>query len=440
MSILEEKINFKGPSTSLKDARIGLISGFLLYGLFGFIDPFMMPINYILAWKIRYFIILPAVLSLFLWSYNKRFINNINENLLFLLIGGILGIVVMIAISDDTEGAYWGYYAGLILIFMWSGFVFKLSINYTLIVFLFVILSYNIVAILVQNILVVDSNKGLTWFLANNFFLISSGFLSVLGSQRLQKSQNRIIEENQKYRVAADKAEESDRLKSAFLANMSHEIRTPLNAILGFSLLLKDDDTDEEEGKQFLDLINNSGNNLLRIINDIIDISKIEAGQLRITKSRFNVNEVINTISQKYQNPNVVERKDAVDLIIHTPEKTRDIQLRTDVQRLEQILDNLIINAFKFTDKGKVELGYNLKAKEGAGFLEFFVKDTGKGIPEDKKGIIFERFRQVEEDVYHEGAGLGLSICKGILLLLDGDIWFNSEEGKGTTFYFTLPL
>jgi signal transduction histidine kinase len=425
----------------LKDIRIGLMSALFIYGLFGILDPFMMPITYRTAWFIRYVIILPAIILVWIYTHHKSFAKKTNVKLLVLLLAGQLGIISMIAVSQPGENAFWGYYAGSILVFLWAGFVFKFSFIYSTIVFFVVIISYNFIAIFDQHLLGhgLDSDE-FTWFLGNNFFLVSSGILAVIGSNRLQQSNRKIEEENLKYKLAKEKAEESDRLKSAFLANMSHEIRTPLNAILGFSHLLKDDDADEVEVKQFLGLINNSGNNLLRIINDIIDISKIEAGQLSVTKSRFNVNEVLRNVSKKYQNLDVYSTNGDIDFIINTPPKNDDLQIRSDIQRLEQVLDNLINNAFKFTQKGKIEVGYKVKSKEGSGYLEFYVKDSGKGIPTDKQNIIFERFRQVEEDIYHEGAGIGLSICKGILSLLEGEIWFESEDKVGTTFYFTLPL
>ncbi|MFB6317025.1 sensor histidine kinase [Saccharicrinis sp. FJH54] len=425
----------------LKDIRIGLLSALFIYGLFGILDPFMMPINYKSAWFIRYVIILPAIVLVWIYTYHKSFTHRTNEKLLVLLLAGQIGIISMIAASEPGENAFWGYYAGSILVFLWAGFVFKFSFIYSTIVFFVVVFSYDAIAVFDQHLLSHGMHsEEFTWFLGNNFFLISSGVLAVIGSNRLQQSNKKIEEENIKYKLAKEKAEESDRLKSAFLANMSHEIRTPLNAILGFSHLLKDEEADEEEVKQFLGLINNSGNNLLRIINDIIDISKIEAGQLSVTKSRFNINEVLRNVAQKYQNLDIYNTNGDVEFIVNTPVKNDDLQIRSDIQRLEQVLDNLINNAFKFTRNGRIEVGYKVRSKEGYGYLEFFVKDTGKGIPTDKQHIIFERFRQVEEDIYHEGAGLGLSICKGILKLLEGDIWFESEENKGTTFCFTLPL
>lgn len=234
--------------------------------------------------------------------------------------------------------------------------------------------------------------------------------------------------------TAKEKAEESDRLKSAFLANMSHEIRTPMNSILGFTQILKRGGVSEKEREEFLDIINSSGNQLLAIISDIIDISKVDANQISIHKTSFNINSILDDLHAKFSitivNPNVT-------LSIRKGLNKLESNIKTDKNRLIQILSNLLENAIKFTEKGTIEFGYTVKDKK----LKFFVKDTGYGIEKKNHQLIFKRFRQAEQKhTVVAGTGLGLSIVKELLKLLDGEIWVVSEIGKGATFYFTIPL
>jgi len=236
---------------------------------------------------------------------------------------------------------------------------------------------------------------------------------------------------------AKEKAEEADKLKSAFLANMSHEIRTPMNAIIGFSQLLALPDLSLEKRKQYIEIINGKGNSLVKLINDIIDASKIDAGQLTVVFTPFNLNNLLRNLLRFYQKERVFQKREALDIKMIIPEGTDFLELVSDEGRLEQVLTNLIGNSLKFTERGFIEFGYTLDNKH----LKFFVKDTGIGIDPQMQTMIFERFRQVDDDSVKKygGTGLGLSITKGIITLLGGTIWVESELESGTTFYFTLP-
>jgi PAS domain S-box-containing protein len=238
---------------------------------------------------------------------------------------------------------------------------------------------------------------------------------------------------------AKNKAEESDNLKSVFLANMSHEIRTPMNAIMGFSNLLGEPELTDSEKTQYIRIIRNSGDRLLQIINDIIDISKLDAKQFSISLSECNLDEIFRNSFETCLRSELLAQKQRVDLIIEIPDNSSDLIFVSDYNRFQQVLDNLLVNAVKYTPEGKIEMGYNIIQNEGENMIRVFVKDTGIGIPENMEEMIFGRFRQVEEGRFHEGAGLGLSISKGIVNLLGGKIWFESRIGKGTTFYFTVP-
>lgn len=233
---------------------------------------------------------------------------------------------------------------------------------------------------------------------------------------------------------AKEKAEESDRLKSAFLANISHEIRTPMNGILGFAELLKAPDLTHENQKEFLEVIEKSGQRMLNIINDLIDISKIEAGETTLRIRKANINKMLHELHLFFM-PEGNQKNIGIDFHCDLPDEESFIE--TDGTKLNQVLTNLIKNALKFTEEGSIKFGYYAKKSK----LEFFVSDTGPGISPDQKDLIFERFRQSSLNLTrkYEGAGLGLAISKAYVELLGGSIWIESELGKGSTFYFELP-
>jgi len=234
--------------------------------------------------------------------------------------------------------------------------------------------------------------------------------------------------------IAKEQAEESDRLKSAFLTNMSHEIRTPMNGILGFTELLKNPNLSSDDQQDFIQTIQISGARMLNTINSIVDISKIEAGLMKVDIKETNINEKIE-FTYKFFRPEV-EMK-GVQLLFKNGLPAKEAIIKTDNEKVYGLLTNLIKNAIKFTYEGSIEFGYEKKGE----YLEFFVKDTGLGIPQNQHKIIFERFRQGSESNNrgYEGSGLGLSIAKSYVEMLGGEIWMESEEGKGSIFYFTIP-
>ena len=236
--------------------------------------------------------------------------------------------------------------------------------------------------------------------------------------------------------VARKKAEESERLKMAFLSNMSHEIRTPMNSIIGFAELLQDDDLTPEERKEFSSIVINSGEHLLNIIDEILEVSKEEAGELRLLEQKFSLRKLMNELHTIFAN----RLKDKpVEVRLRIPDDAPDA-IVADKVRLKQVLDNLLSNAAKFTDSGFIELGYRLLPKH-VPVLEFWVKDTGVGIPKEKQESVFERFTQVEDNLTQNftGTGLGLSIVKRLVTFMGGAVRLESEPGKGSTFIFTIP-
>jgi PAS domain S-box-containing protein len=256
------------------------------------------------------------------------------------------------------------------------------------------------------------------------------------------------MEAEVKIKLAKEQAEESDRLKSAFLANMSHEIRTPMNGILGFAELLKTPDLSGEQQQQYVKIIEKSGARMLNIINDIIDISKIEAGLMQTDIKESNVNEQVEYIYTFFK-PEVEAR--GMKISFRTPLQAKEAMIKTDREKLYAILTNLVKNAIRYSKDGSIEFGYDvvetdhdpsgIETDSYPSLLQFYVKDTGIGIQEDRLKAIFERFIQadISDRMAQQGAGLGLSITKAYVKMLGGKIWVESLPGIGSTFFFTLP-
>lgn len=240
-----------------------------------------------------------------------------------------------------------------------------------------------------------------------------------------------MVEDLQK---AKEKAEESDRLKSAFLANMSHEIRTPMNGILGFTNLIKETILTEEKKIEYLNIIEKSGARMLNLINDLIDISRIEAGETEVFNSSTILNELL---EEAYNFFKPEAEKKGIELTLNNSLYEKMIDFSIDREKLFAVLSNLVKNAVKYSDKGEIEIGCRLYKQK----LLFYVKDTGIGIPEEKQKLIFNRFIQADQNIKkaYEGSGLGLAISKAYVEMMGGKIWLESEPGKGSIFYFTIP-
>jgi signal transduction histidine kinase/ActR/RegA family two-component response regulator len=297
--------------------------------------------------------------------------------------------------------------------------------------------EYRIIAgyVIIGGIWIVFSDKLLNYFIREPDLLTRiqtyKGWLYVLITAILFYSllKGHLV----KLRHAEQKAIDSDRLKTAFLQNISHEIRTPMNSIVGFSELLKDKNISDIEKTEYLNLIGKSSDQLLNIVNEVLDISLIETGNISVAKKRVNLNNLIDEIYLLYK-PLIKD-----DISFSSVKGLADplSLIHTDAIKVRQTLNNLLNNAIKFTDYGYIRFGYNLVNDE----LEFFVEDSGIGINIDFHRDIFDRFRKVgpENIKIYEGVGLGLAICKGNIDLLKGRIWLESEAGKGSKFFFAIP-
>lgn len=251
----------------------------------------------------------------------------------------------------------------------------------------------------------------------------------------LKLAQERLKKKNKKLRKAKIKAEESEQLKTAFLTNMSHEIRTPMNGILGFIDLLQTPGLSEDEKSNYAEIINQSGRRLLDTINDIIDYSKIETGDILLNPEEINVLEIFQNQACFFE---LEAKSKNLNLKFVEPENAHKVKITADKNKLESVLTNLLKNAIKFTNEGDVEFGFEIVNNK----LKTYVKDTGVGIPKEKLTSIFERFVQADLKITrgHEGSGLGLAICKAYVEKMGGKIEVKSEMGKGSTFEFTIGI
>ena len=243
----------------------------------------------------------------------------------------------------------------------------------------------------------------------------------------MQKDKQALLESEDELRIARDRAEEADRLKSLFLSNMSHEIRTPLNAIVGFAQILESETEEDDERKEYTHIITDNSALLLNLVNDILDLSRLESERYRFTFEEQNLSECCRSALTS------VEHRVAPGVQLRFSPEDKNFILRTDKFRLQQILINLVGNASKFTQQGFIELAYTIDRE--AGFVRFTVTDTGCGIPADKQDAIFERFEKLNECA--QGTGLGLSICRIIAERFGGEVLLDKEYTEGARFVFT---
>jgi signal transduction histidine kinase len=255
--------------------------------------------------------------------------------------------------------------------------------------------------------------------------------------KRLDIQYNELVKKREELIRAKEKAEESNKLKSRFLVNLSHEIRTPMNGIIGFSEMLRDRSADPKEQQVNIDSIQNSTRQLLSIINNLLDLSSIETGQFKLQEDLVNVPKLLKTMYVRISQEQKLMGKENIKFNLNLDQNSKDLKTIVDEKRLVQIIENLTSNAFKYTASGEVELGF----KPVDDRLQFYVMDTGMGIPEDKLDIIFSLFRQADDSSTRRfgGTGLGLTISRELVKLMKGKIWVESEPERGSVFYFEIP-
>ena len=466
---LENRFRKRYFNKSIKYFRISFLLVTFLYAVFGLLDLLTSKQFVTEFYLVRYGIVLPVLLVTYGLSFTKTFYVYWQQLLVFCYVVGGSGIVYML--HRHPENPY--YYGGIFLIVMAGSFFIKLRFTGAVISSFLLLAIYNVWGFIAHGFtgnfatnMVVMNTFFIAAILIANFALYNLELLErkdflqrhllliqqeeikknneTLGQQVYERTQllndkNQRLEaeilqrketEN-KLILAKEKAEESERLKTAFLTNMSHEIRTPLNGILGFVDLLNDDSFSKEQKTSFSEMISKSGARLLATINDILEISKIEAGQ---TPMNYQTVFLYDLVDQLFN----LSKQDASQkkLAFILDNKPDNLVVRTDELKLTSILSNLLRNALKFTSKGYIRLSYT---DEGE-YIKFVIEDTGIGIPENKTESIFNRFEQADYSTTrgYEGSGLGLSICKAYVEMLGGKIWVDSNQGVGSTFFFTI--
>lgn len=384
-----------------------------------------------------------AIFILLIIVFNKRQSLK-SKKILFSINLYILSVILLVFMGTNGPGLFYLLCISVLITLYHSNKAGLISVAINAVLFLSLLFSITNESIILPGFEYISLESWITIAInliaCNVVIILSVSFLI----DHLQKSY--IKEQNLKLRLQLEgiellnakiKSEESDRLKSAFLANMSHEIRTPMNGILGFSELLKSPDLKNEKQLEYIGIIEKSGRRMLDIINDIIDISKIESGQMSVSFSEVNINTCMDE-SFDFFYPEA--EKKGIKLVLSKNQQNKNTIIKTDRDKLNGILTNLINNAIKYTQEGAIEFGFCLGDNKKE--IEFFVKDTGIGIPSNKQTAIFERFIQadIENIMARQGAGLGLAITKAYVEMLGGKIWLESEENNGSTFYFTLPF
>ncbi len=298
-------------------------------------------------------------------------------------------------------------------------FEYKITIGYLLIGGLWILFSDKILYYFIKdsNVLThIQTYKG--WF----YVLLTGALFFIFLKKHLER-----------IRKAENEAKESDRLKTSFLQNISHEIRTPMNGIIGFANLLGYESLSDDQRKEYIKVITKSSNQLLSVVNDVLDISMIQSGNIQVAHDLVDINELLEEIYSIFRS----RINQNVKFILAKGLSGKSAIVTTDVAKIRQILFNLLSNAQKFTEEGYIEFGYYKQNNN----LKFYVEDSGIGIKKELHGKIFDRFQKAENNVMklYDGVGLGLAICKGNIDLLGGDIGVESDEGRGSRFYFSIP-
>lgn len=470
--VVEKEFRNQNFKKSIFALRFSLFISILLFAAFGFFDKITSLLYYQEFYFIRYIIIVPLLVIIIGISYLKNFERIWQGVISFAIITSGTGLIYML--HRNPENIY--YYGGLFLIFMGCYFYMKLRFSIAVLTGVGLIILYNLVGYFLP---VYFHEEGHNLLLGNAFFIASNiicmvGLYDVeyfkradfvLHSQLYEKQmeieeindglEDKVKDRTERLNVknivleaeidrrkeienklleAKCNAEESDRLKSAFLANMSHEIRTPMNGILGFADLLRTQGITSTQKDSYIQIIKKSGNRLLNTVNDIIEISKIETGQVESVITQVNIHRQMHEVYTLFR---LEAEEKGLQLLYFPPSQSLSTYIDTDDHMFYSIVSNLIKNAVKYTKTGSIEFGYNRKGKD----LEFYVKDTGIGISQERQMAIFERFVQadIEDRNAKQGSGLGLSIVKAYVEILGGKVWCDSEPDKGSRFYFSIP-
>lgn len=461
---LERKFQKDYFGSSLRLLRTSFLLGAVYYSVFAFLDIMVMPEMKAELFFIRFLLVCPAILLIFFLSFTKKFHNWWQLGAAFATVVAGVGIVAMTIITPEIGRN--NYYSGIMLVlfycymlirlrFVWASVAgWLIFIAYAASTFLFAgidprIVTINLFFIGSANVLGMFGSYSLEFYTRKEFF---SRYLLEKERKKVEKAnaglEQKVAEKTKELQqdiqhrkkvekellIAKNKAEESNRLKSAFLLNLSHEIRTPMNGIFGFTNLLQSPDLTGEQQKEFINLIQKSGSRMLETVTNLVEISRIETGQVNLSYNEINISDEIKSCCQPH-----IEKAKSKGLNFNIENHLKEnFNIISDREKFKFIFSKIIENAIKYTKNGKVAIAISQNDNQ----LICSVTDTGIGIPKDRQKAVFERFVQADigDKRAFEGTGLGLSIAKAYIEMLGGKIELESEEGNGTRVHFTLPL
>lgn len=418
--------------------RVNILVSFLLYAFYGVVDYYMMPNNFIHGWVIRYLLVMPILIILFIVSYKKQFEPYIYKSSVALMVLGQVGIFIIMFFTQANERAYNEYYIGLTLVIFVAAFIYRLSSSALAWLSLFTIIVYNFYTINFLGLLVNGyDGPDFALFISSNTFIVMACVLAWLGKYIIENFQEKIQNEKIVLQKALVKAKESDDIKSSFLNTMSHELRTPLNGIIGLSGLLLED-PDLEESNTFIKSINNQGNHLFDILSSMLYYTQLQTvkdlGEKKEAQLSTFEKELKNTFHFHQNKLN----KNHIKFESHIPNLKDGISINTYFEKIYKCLDAIIENSLKFSEDGTIKLDIRIINNMS---MVISIADEGIGIEEGMEMTIFRDFSQVEtkHNRTYSGIGMGLSISKKIISLLDGEIWYEKNQAKGTIFHVLIP-
>ncbi|MEQ1755211.1 MAG: ATP-binding protein [Micropepsaceae bacterium] len=432
---VERDFSARSFATSIFFIRLYLIAAVVLYSSFGILDALISEAYRPSLWAIRYGFAVPIMTVILAVSFTRNFESYVQPALSAAMGAGGLGVILMVAILPAPFNSQ--YYAGLIMVVIYSGSLLGLRFSYSLFVTLTIVACYQLVSLYVNPISTSD-------YVSNNFFLgMATGvglFCSYILETHIRNNyvaQKIIEEKNSTMQVLLDEAEAANRAKSDFLATMSHELRTPLNAIIGFSEMIRREYMGPVGSPKYIEYaadINDSGQHLLSIISDILDLAKAESGKLELNESFFDIGDVIKSTLKMFQ-----QKADEDRVLLEFSAQTDGCTVKGDERLLRQVALNLVSNSMKFTPAGgRVSISVTVSAHDG---VRLTVQDTGIGIAKENLDRVLRPFEQVESSLArtHGGTGLGLPYSKKVIEIHGGSLTLESAINRGTTVCVRLP-
>lgn len=418
--------------------RIGILSGFVLYSAYGFLDYFMLPETHQFAWSIRFYLLGPSLIIPFVLSYQKKFKELLGLFTTLLVIIAQIGIFLMIFNAYPKEGGHDNYYVGLVLVILWAAFIFKLNYKIIAITSFSTIIIYAYFAITLQNMMMLGTkDPRFPTFFNNTLFLTSMSLLASIGSYLIDDYNKKLQNEKKQIQLALAKSRESDRIKTSFLSTMSHEIRTPLNGIIGFSDILLDD-PDKEDIEVAAKSINRQGYQLLKVLSSILEFSELQSKDDLGKMEKVGMKVFIHRNFSNFDLYKSRHDKPDASLQIDFPEEITNKFLYIQYDKLESVINAILENAVKFGDNKPVLMYGEIIHESG---IVISIKDQGIGITADHGEAVFENFRQVESghNRKFDGIGMGLTMSKKIVNFMNGSIWYETNSDQGTTFHVHIP-